>query len=230
MLDFSRFEYLSFDCYGTLIDWESGILGYLRPLLQSKGCNVSDAQILNLYSESEPRQQQAPYRSYREVLTSVVRDFAREFRVQFTDDETSGLADSIRDWEPFPDTVPALRRLKSRYKLAILSNIDDDLFAFTAPKLQVQLDLLVTAQQVGSYKPSLQNFETLLDCLGIEKGRLLHVAESLFHDVVPARSLGIAAVWVNRRQGKPAAATRLVAAQPDLEVPTVAALADLAAT
>jgi 2-haloacid dehalogenase len=228
MLDFSRFEALSFDCYGTLIDWESGILGYLRPLLRSKGCNVSDAQILNLYSESEPRHQDEPYRSYREVLSAVVRDFAHEFRIDFSEDELSGLACSIRNWKPFPDTVPALERLKSRYKLALLSNIDDDLFALTAPKLRVPLDCVVTAQQVQSYKPSIRNFETLLDRLAIEKDRLLHVAESLYHDVVPAHGLGIATVWVNRRQGRPAAATRLVAAQPDLEVPTVAALADLA--
>jgi 2-haloacid dehalogenase len=228
MLELSRFEALSFDCYGTLIDWESGILGYLSPLLHGKGCNVSDAQILSLYSESEPRQQDMPYRSYRDVLSAVVRDFGREFRIEFTEDELDGLANSIRKWVPFPDTVPALKRLKSRYNLAILSNIDDDLFAFTAPKLGVQLDCVVTAQQVQSYKPSVRNFETLLDRLGVEKGRLLHVAESLYHDVVPAHALGIATVWVNRRQGRPAAATKLVAAQPDLEVPTVCALADLA--
>jgi 2-haloacid dehalogenase len=228
MLDFLRFEYLSFDCYGTLIDWESGMLGYLRPLLQGKGCQVSDAQILNLYSEFEPRQQQGPYRSYREILASIVHDFAGEFHIEVSTDEANGLADSIRRWEPFSDTVTALKRLKSRYKLAILSNIDDDLFAFTAPKLGVQLDCVVTAQQARSYKPSHRNFETLLDRLQTEKSHLLHVAESLYHDVVPARSLGIAAVWVNRRQGKAAAATKFVAAQPDLEVPTVAALADLA--
>ena len=221
-------KYLSFDCYGTLIDWESGILGYLRPLLQSKGCQASDKEILNLYSEFEPNTQQAEYRRYREVLATVVHDFARNFRVPVTEDEMQGLARSIRGWEPFPDTVPALKRLKSRYKLAVLSNIDDDLFALTAPKLGVELDCVVTAQQAQSYKPSLHNFELLLDRLGIDKGRLLHVAESLYHDVVPAHSLGIATVWVNRRQGKAAAATRFVAAQPDLEVPTVAALAELA--
>jgi 2-haloacid dehalogenase len=228
MLDFSRFEYVSFDCYGTLIDWESGLLGYLRPLLQNKGRDVSDAQILNLYSEYEPNQQDLAYRRYREILTSVARDLGRELRVEFTDAEAIGLADSIRAWEPFPDTVLALKRLKSKYKLAVLSNIDDDLFALTAPKLGVELDCVVTAQQVHSYKPSIRNFETLLDRLQIERGRLLHVAESLYHDVIPAQALGIATVWVDRRQGKPAAATRLVAAQPDLEVPTVAALADLA--
>jgi 2-haloacid dehalogenase len=228
MLDFSHFEYLSFDCYGTLIDWESGILRYLRRLLQNKGCNVADAQILNLYSECEPRQQELPYRTYRKVLASVMRDFGQEFHVDFTDAEANGLADSIRTWQPFPDTVPALKRLKSKYRLAVLSNIDDDIFASTAPKLGVELDCVVTAQQVQSYKPSVRNFETLLDRLQIDKGRLLHAAESLYHDVIPAQSLGIATVWVNRRQGKSAAATRLVAARPDLKVPTVAALADLA--
>ena len=228
MPNLSQFEWLSFDCYGTLIDWESGILGYVRPLLMRKGRNVSDDEILNLYSQYEPHRQQPPYRTYREVLTDVMRDFAARFRVELSDDELRGLADSIRDWEPFPDTGPALRRLKSRYKLAVLSNIDDDLFAFTAPKLGVELDALVTAQQVGSYKPSVRNFEMLLERLKIDKSKLLHVAESLFHDVAPARSMGIATVWVNRRQGRPAAATKLIAERPDLEVATVGELADLA--
>src|SRR5215469_18160481 len=113
MLDFSQFEWLSFDCYGTLINWEAGIVGYIRPLLRGKGCKVSDDQILNLYSEFEPRRQQPPYRTYSEVLAGVVQDFAGELRVEVSDEETRGLADSIREWEPFPDTVAALRRLKS---------------------------------------------------------------------------------------------------------------------
>jgi 2-haloacid dehalogenase len=227
MLDFSQFQWLSFDCYGTLINWEAGILSYIRPVLKRKECTVSDDRILNLYSEFEPRLQELPYRTYREVLAEVMRDFAGEFRVEVSDGEALGLADSIRDWQPFPDTVAALRRLRSRYKLAVLSNIDDDLFALTAPKLGIELDALVTAQQVGSYKPSLRNFETLLKRLQIDKSKLLHVAESLFHDVAPARSLGIATVWVNRRQGRPAAATKLIAEQPDVEVATVGELADL---
>ena len=228
MLPFERFQYISFDCYGTLIDWETGILGYLCPLLRRKGCHPGDGEILNLYSEFEPRQQAQTYRSYREVLASVVRDFARHYRVTLSDAEANGLAESIPGWQPFPDTVPALRRLKSRYKLAILSNIDDDLFAHTARKLGVEFDAVVTAQQAGGYKPSLRNFELLLQRLAIPPGNLLHVAESLYHDVVPAKSLGIATAWVNRRQGKPAAATRLANASPDLEVPTVGALAELA--
>src|SRR5215469_15565355 len=105
MIELSQFEWLSFDCYGTLINWEAGILGYIRPLLQRKGCRVSDDKILNLYSEFEPGRQQPPYRSYREVLAGVVKDFAGELRVEVTNDETRGLADSIRNWETFPDTV-----------------------------------------------------------------------------------------------------------------------------
>jgi len=228
MFDLAPFDYVSFDCYGTLIDWESGILAYLRPLLRSKQRDVSDGEILSLYSEFEPRQQCQTYRTYREILAAVVRDFAKRFDFAVSDGEAAGLAESIRNWQPFPDTAAALRRLKTRYKLAVLSNIDDDLFALTAPKLGVELDLLVTAQQVRSYKPSLRNFETLLQNLPVSHERLLHAAESLYHDVVPARSLGIATVWVNRRQGKPAAATKLVDAHPDLEVATVEELAALA--
>ena len=228
MLDFSRFEYLSFDCYGTLIDWETGILGYLRPLLRNKGCSITDDEILNRYSGYEPSEQSLPYRRYRQVLATVVRDFAQDLHFDVSETEAIGLADSIQRWEPFPDTVSALERLHSRYKLAVLSNIDDDLFAYTAPKLQVRLDQVVTAQQAGSYKPSIHNFELLLERLNTTPDRLLHAAESLYHDVVPAKSLGIATVWVNRRQGKPAAATRLVEADPDLEVKDVAELAALA--
>lgn len=227
MLDLSRFEFLSFDCYGTLINWESGILGYLRPLLKSKGLSVADDEILSRYSEFEPRQQQ-PYKPYRDVLAAVVRDFAGHYGIGVTEQEANGLAESIRNWGPFPDTVNGLKKLKTRYKLAVLSNIDDDLFALTAPKLGVAFDAVVTAQQVQSYKPSLRNFETLLARLPVSKDRLLHVAESLYHDVAPAQSIGIATVWVNRRQGRPAAASKLAEATADLEVPTVGELADLA--
>jgi len=218
MLDLAQFEWLSFDCYGTLIDWESGILGYLQPLLEAKSRFASDQEVLNLYSELEPRQQTGPYRTYREVLSAVVRDVGRELRFPVTPSDAAGLADSIRDWEPFPDTVEALRRLQSRYKLAILSNIDDDLFAYSAAKLQVPFDSVLTAQRLRSYKPSAENFRALLRRLGVERERLLHVAESLYHDIAPAKSLGIATVWVNRRQGRAAAASKLARVQPDLEV------------
>jgi 2-haloacid dehalogenase len=229
MLDFAKFEWLSFDCYGTLIDWETGILGYLQPLLERKGRFASNEEVLSLYSELEPRAQSGPYRSYREVLAGVVRDFGREFRFPVTPADAAGLAESIREWQPFPDTAPALRRLQSRYKLAILSNIDDDLFAGSAHKLDVPFNCVLTAQKLRSYKPSPENFRALLRRLAVPSDRLLHVAESLFHDIAPARHLGITTVWVNRRQAKSAAASRLAQVQPDLEVPNLTALADSAA-
>jgi len=231
VLDFAHFDWISFDCYGTLVDWESGILGCLRPLLQHKGHDLSDARILNLYSEFEPREQQSgEYRSYRDVLASVVGDFARELGFDVTSAEAAGLADSIREWRAFGDTVPALCELKRGYRLAILSNIDDELFRYSAEKLQVPLDCVVTAQQARAYKPALGNFELLLEKLSVPRSRLLHVAESLYHDVAPASSVGIATVWVNRRQGKAAAASKFCFVQPDVEVRDLDGLVKLAGT
>jgi 2-haloacid dehalogenase len=226
-MNWQHFAWLSFDCYGTLIDWESGILGYVGPLLRAKGCEADDAQILNLYSEFEPREQSGAYRSYRQVLAAVMRAFATEFRIDLNAEGANGLADSIADWKPFPDTVQGLRELKSHYRLAILSNIDDDLFTGTAERLEVPFDQVITAQQVRSYKPSSRNFEALLGRTGVSRDKLLHVAESLYHDVAPAREMAIATVWVNRRQGKPAAATKLVEVRPDLEVASIGELAEL---
>jgi 2-haloacid dehalogenase len=227
VLDLAHFDWISFDCYGTLVDWESGILGYLRPLLQRHGKQLNDAQILSLYSEFEPREQSGEYRSYREVLASVVGDFAHELGFEVNVSEITGLANSMGEWTPFGDTVPALRELKQRYRLAILSNIDDALFRDSAEKLQVPFDCVVTAQQARSYKPALGNFELLLEKLAVPRARLLHVAESLYHDVAPASSLGIATVWVNRRQGKGAAASKFCDARPDLEVADLAGLLKL---
>jgi 2-haloacid dehalogenase len=224
VLDLLDFDWISFDCYGTLIDWESGILGYLRPLLLRKGRPLTDEQVLALYSELEPRAQSGEYHSYREVLASVVNDFARELNFAATEAEATGLADTIQTWPPFRETVPALRRLHQHLPLAILSNIDDDLFAYSAQKLQVKFGCVVTAQQARGYKPSLRNFELLLERLAIPPSRLLHVAESLYHDVRPAASLGITTVWVNRRQGKRAAASKFVEVRADIEVPDLNAL------
>jgi 2-haloacid dehalogenase len=229
MLDFAQFDWLSFDCYGTLIDWESGILGYLQPLLEKKRRFARDDEVLSLYSELEPRQQSGQYRSYREVLNGVVRDLGRELRFAVTPADAAGLADSIAKWEPFPDAVVALQQLQSRFKLAILSNIDDDLFAYSARKLHVSFDCVVTAQQVRSFKPSIRNFEALLRKLAVPQERLLHVAESLYHDVAPAQTLGIATVWVNRRQGRAAAASKLARVQPNVAVRDLGELANMAA-
>ena len=231
-MDLSRVTTISFDCYGTLIDWESGILPVLRGLLSVHGQSLPDAAILELYAEFEAQAESGPYRSYREVLQSVVRGFAQRFNFLTDSAEIDSLHESVSRWLPFPDTVPALRELQKRYKLAVISNIDDDLFAETRKHLAVEFDGVTTAEQARSYKPSINNFEIALRQLGIPPGQLLHAAQSIYHDVVPARSLGIATVWVNRKSARPGiGAVRASAAsdaerQADLEVPDLAGLAE----
>ncbi|HYX68708.1 MAG TPA: haloacid dehalogenase type II [Terriglobales bacterium] len=228
-MDFSRFQLLTFDCYGTLIDWESGMLGALRSLLAAHGKPLDDGAILALYSELEPAIQQESYRPYRQVLEEVVRALGRRLGFAPSEAECRSLPDSLRNWLPFPDTVAALRALQGRFRLGVISNIDDDLFAMTARHLEVPLDLLVTAQQAGSYKPSTNNFKLALGRMGLPAEKVLHCAESLYHDVAPARSLGLATVWVNRHAGKTRpSATRKADIRPDLEVPDLKTLAALA--
>jgi len=230
-MDFSRFTTISFDCYGTLIDWESGILSALRAVLASHGQSLSDGDILELYAEFEAQAESGPHQSYRDVLQSVVRAFAERLHFAATVAETRSLAESVSAWRPFADTVPALRELQQRYKLMVISNIDDDLFAATRKHLDVEFTAVITAQQAGSYKPSLNNFQLALRTLEISPDGLLHAGQSIYHDVVPARSLGISTVWVNRKSARPGiGAVRPSAAlaseqRPDLEVPDLATLA-----
>ncbi len=230
-MDFSRFSTISFDCYGTLIEWEAGILPVLRTLLLHHHCPQPDARILELYGEFEAEAEKGPYQSYRRVLESVVKRFGNRLGFQPSDDEIRALADSVPSWPPFPDTTSALERLQKRYKLAIISNIDDDLFASTSEYLDVEFDAVITAQQAQSYKPSINNFRIALDRLGVKPDRLLHVGQSIYHDVLPAQSLGIATVWVNRRSARPGiGAVRPASGKPDLEVPDLQTLAALATT
>src|SRR5271169_1898212 len=202
-MDFSRFTTISFDCYGTLIDWESGILPVLRTALGNHGHSLPDAGILELYGEFEAEAETGPYQSYREVLRSVVRSFADRLNFQASSGEIRSLDESVPKWPPFADTVASLRELQKRYKLAVISNIDDDLFAETRKHLGVDFDSVVTAEQARSYKPSLNNFRMALARLAISPDRLLHTGQSIYHDVVPARSLGISTVWVNRKSARP---------------------------
>lgn len=223
---FSRFRCLTFDCYGTLIDWETGILAAVRRIFP--GLNATDAEILQAYSELESKAESGEYLPYREVLAEVTMALGIRFRMRARGGPFA-LAESIKDWKPFPDTVEALRRLKSRYQLAIISNIDDELFAHSAKWLEVPFDHVITAQQVGSYKPTIRNFETAIERIALPKEQILHCAESLFHDVVPARKLGIANVWVNRRAGRGGvSASGSAEVTPDLTVTSLKELADLA--
>ncbi len=153
MLDFTLFEILTFDCYGTLIDWEAGILSALRRILSAHEKNMDDATLLELYGDFEQRSEQGEFHRYREVLESVVRQFGVELRFTPTAKEISSLPDSLSTWKPWTDTVPALRRLQRRFRLAILSNVDDDLFALTRPQLEVDFDEVITAQQAQDSRP-----------------------------------------------------------------------------
>lgn len=230
MIGADRYEVISFDCYGTLIDWEGGIVSGLRPVLANHGVEATDDDILDLHARTEHRLQSSStpgnYVKYRDVLGQEVREAGRRWGFEPTPAEVGALADSLRHWEPFPDTVEALRALKSRYRLAIISNVDDGLFALTACRLEIEFDWIITAEQVGTYKPSTNNFEVALGRMGVAPERLLHAAESLFHDVVPARKLGLSTVWVHRRAGKEGfGATPPADAEPDLEVPDLKTLA-----
>lgn len=229
-LDFSRFQVITFDCYGTLIDWESGIFSALHPLLARHHAEVSDAELLRLYGELEAEAEASSYKSYREVLQAVVRGFGSRLGFTPSPGEQEALPESIRNWLPFADTVSALRKLKKKYRLGIISNIDDDLFAATAPRLEVEFDYVVTAGQARAYKPSLKIFELAERRMTIPREQWLHAGQSIYHDVLPARSLGIRTVWVNRASARPNIGAVVQAARkPDLQVSSLQALAELAA-
>lgn len=226
MLEFNRYEVLTFDCYGTLIDWESGILSALHRILSAHGKVIEDATILKLYGDFEQRSEEGEFHPYHSVLESVVRRFGAQLGFNPTDAEARSLPDSLPAWKPWPDTVAALRQLKSRFRLAILSNVDDDLFALTRPQLGVNFDEVITAQQAQAYKPSLKIFELALSRINAPAHRVLHVGQSVYHDVIPAQALGLATVWVNRPSARPGVgAVKSAEAKPDLIVSSLAELA-----
>ncbi|MEW6129007.1 MAG: haloacid dehalogenase type II [Acidobacteriota bacterium] len=226
MLNFEAFEVLTFDCYGTLIDWENGLLGALNPIFAAHQIQADDEQLLALYGEFEAAEESGEYQNYKAVLKNVLRRLGKEFDFAPSESELDEFSTSIKHWLPFADTVKALQSLKKKYQLAIISNIDDDLFAFSNERLNVKFDWVITAEQVKSYKPSHNNFLQAIERIAKPKEKILHVAQSIFHDIIPAKQLGIANVWVNRRHGKAGAgATKAAAAQPDWEVTDLQSLA-----
>jgi 2-haloacid dehalogenase len=228
-LDFRQFEVLTFDCYGTLIDWETGILTALHGVLDARGVRAGDEDLLERFARQEAAAEAGPYLRYREVLAHTLAGLCAELDVSPTAHELAAFGDSVADWPPFPDSPAALARLHERFRLAVITNCDDDLFAASARRLGVEFDVVVTAQQVGAYKPSHRNFEVAFERIDRPRDRILHVAQSLFHDHVPARALGLSTVWVNRRHDRPGAgATPPAEVVPDLVVSDLAALAALA--
>ncbi|MEW6224409.1 MAG: haloacid dehalogenase type II [Chloroflexota bacterium] len=228
-LDFGRFDVLTFDCYGTLIDWEAGILAGLHAVLDPRGVTADDEDLLEHYARHEAAIEAGPYLRYREVLARALAGVCAEVGVEPRDEELAAFGGSVGSWPAFPDSAAALSRLHERFGLAVITNCDDDLFAASARRLGVAFDFVITAQQVGAYKPSHRNFEVAFERIDRPRDRILHVAQSLFHDHVPARELGLSSVWIDRRHDRPGSgATPPAAAAPALTVPDMATFAELA--
>lgn len=200
------FKVLTFDCYGTLIDWESGLIEALRPLLNKTGREMPRDVVLEAFARHESAQEhETPSLRYSELLAAVHARLAREWGVATRAEEDQRFGSSVPDWPAFPDSPEALRYLKRFYKLVILSNVDRRSFAGSNARLGVEFDAVYTAEEIGSYKPDRRNFDYLIGRLGeqgIAKADILHTAQSLFHDHVPANQVGLASTWIDRRHGQ----------------------------
>jgi 2-haloacid dehalogenase len=226
--DLDRFEVLTFDCYGTLIDWETGILAALRAA-GPEGWPASDEELLERFAAHEAEAEGGEYRPYREVLERAARGVARDSGIELPDDAARAFGGSVGEWPPFPDSTDALRRLAARYRLGVITNCDDDLFAASNQRLGVRFDWVITAERVRRYKPNPRHFEVALERIGLPRDRIFHVAQSLFHDHVPAKGLGLTTAWIDRRAGRPGSgATPPAQAVPDATYPSLAAFADAA--
>jgi 2-haloacid dehalogenase len=229
-LSLDRFDVLSFDCYGTLIDWEAGLLAALRPILDAHGAKIGDEPLLEAFARHETRLESGAYLPYREVLAGALRGIAAELGFEPSAAELRALAESVGEWPPFEDSAPALASLGERFRLAVITNCDEDLFARSAERLGADFSWVVTAERARSYKPSPRSFELAIETIGLPRERILHVAQSLFHDHAPAKQLGLTTVWVDRRSGKPGSgATPPAQIEPDLTLSDLRSLAELAA-
>ncbi|HYC61437.1 MAG TPA: HAD-IA family hydrolase [Thermoanaerobaculia bacterium] len=218
-----HFDIVTFDCYGTLIDWENGIAGAFVATAAEDGVTLQRDDVLRAYATIEPVVEAEEYRAYREILTESAQRVAAAIGWQLPTERRAFLADSLQRWQPFPDTNPALERLRAAgYRLGILSNVDDDLLAATCRHFTVDFDLVVTAQQVRSYKPAPGHFLAAKEL--IDSARWLHAAQSNFHDIVPMNAMGIPTAWVNRHGAAP-----LPGGTPTYEVRDLCGLAELLA-
>lgn len=230
----SDFNVLTFDCYGTLVDWEKGILAALAGWRQRAGIAAGDDDLLAAFAETEsPVQAEKPTMRYSDVLAEVLRRLGRRFGAAASEDEARAFGASIGDWPPFPDTPGALGYLKRHYKLVILSNVDRTSFARSNARLGVAFDAVYTAEDIGSYKPDPRNFDYLIAGVqrdfGFDKPHILHVAQSLFHDHVPAKALGLATCWIDRRSGRSGSGATAPSPKditPDFRFATLGAFAD----
>ena len=206
-LDLTMFKALSFDCYGTLIDWEAGIAAVLAPWAREQGLDLTDEELLLAYAAHEAAvERETPSAPYPEVLATAFRRTGNGFGRPVSEEWAQRLGDSVPDWPAFPDSADALARLARHYRLVILSNVHRDGFAGSNQHLCGDFAAVITAEDVGAYKPAGNHFRALdssLPGLGVERTELLHVAQSLFHDHVPAKREGLPSVWINRRHDRP---------------------------
>ncbi len=225
-LDYGRFEALTFDCYGTLIDWEAGILAGIRPSLAARGVTPPDDELLEVYAAAEAALEAGPYQRYREILGRSMREVAAHYGVGLDLPEVAAFADSVGAWPGFSDSPEALALLEQRFRMGVIINCDDDLFARSAARLETTFDWVITAQTAHSYKPDPHSFEVAFERIEVPRERILHVAQSLFHDHVPAKALGMTTVWINRRHDRPrSGATPPADATPDATFPDMASFA-----
>jgi 2-haloacid dehalogenase len=206
-VNLAEYDALSFDCYGTLIDWETGILSVLTPWAREAGLDVTDEELLLAYAENEEvTERENPTALYPTILADTFRRIGASLDADVSDDWADRLGASLPSWPPFPDSHDALVSLGEDYRLIILSNVHREGFAASNGHLDVRFDKIITAEDVGAYKPAPNHFEALeaaLADLNVPRERLLHVAQSLYHDHVPAKRHGLASVWINRRHGRP---------------------------
>lgn len=194
-----KWDTITFDCYGTLVDWETGIAGAFCDTAANHGVTLERDEVLTAYHEIEPKVQAGSYRPYAEVLCETAVRVAERLGWPLTKSGASFLAESLPDWPLFEDTRPALERLKSRFDIAVLSNIDDDQLQTTLARIAVEFDWTVTAQNTRSYKPAHSHFKEAIRRVGGDHGRLIHAAQSYYHDIGPATGLGLSSVWINRK-------------------------------
>jgi 2-haloacid dehalogenase len=233
-MKFDEFRVLTFDCYGTLIDWETGILAAVRPWMMRAGISASDAEILGAFGEVESAaEHDLPTAIYPDVLRATHGLIAKHFGVASNADAAELLGKSVGDWPAFADSTDALKRLQRRFKLIVVSNVDRESFARTQKRLGITFDAVVTAEEVGAYKPDAKMFLRAMEVAktsGAERGNILHVAQSLYHDHVPAKSFGLKTVWVRRpsKAGEFGATKDPgVDVEPDLVVRSMKELADV---
>jgi 2-haloacid dehalogenase len=226
---FADARVMTFDCYGTLIDWEAGILAALRSAINHDA--ATDEQLLEEYARNEAAAEAQEWRPYGDILANSLADVCLFHGTQPTPEQFAAFGRSVADWPAFPDSADALARLRSRFDLGVITNCDDDLFAFSNSKLGEPFRWVVTAEQARSYKPSTHNFEVAFERIGLPRDSIVHVAQSLFHDHVPAKQLGLKTVWINRRHGREGAgATPVAEARPDLTFTDMTSFADAALT